>query len=49
MTSLNPLFIQKAQRIKLLLTDVDGVMTDGTLSFLPTKKAWRAKLKILNR
>lgn len=33
MTALNPLFLQKARQIKLLLTDVDGVMTDGTLSF----------------
>lgn len=30
---MNDLFIQKAKKIKLLLTDVDGVMTDGTLSF----------------
>lgn len=33
MTNVSPLFIQKAKQIKLLLTDVDGVMTDGTLSF----------------
>lgn len=29
----NPLFTEKAKKIKLLLTDVDGVMTDGQLSF----------------
>lgn len=33
MIEISPLFIQKAKRIKLLLTDVDGVMTDSTLSF----------------
>lgn len=33
MTTLSPLFIQKAKQIKVLLTDVDGVMTDSTLSF----------------
>lgn len=33
MTNVSPLFIQKAKQIKLLLTDVDGVMTNGTLSF----------------
>ena len=27
------LFEQKAKQIKMFLTDVDGVMTDGTLSF----------------
>ncbi len=33
MTKISPLFIQKAKQIKLLLTDVDGVMTNSTLSF----------------
>lgn len=33
MISENPLFTEKAKKIKLLLTDVDGVMTDGKLSF----------------
>ena len=33
MNKLSPLFIQKAKQIKVLLTDVDGVMTDGTISF----------------
>lgn len=33
MSELSPLFIQKSKQIKLLLTDVDGVMTNGTLSF----------------
>ncbi len=45
MTSLNPLFIQKAQRIKLLLTDVDGVMTDGTLSFFTDEKGVAREIK----
>lgn len=33
MNTISPEFIQKAKQIKLLLTDVDGVMTDSTLSF----------------
>lgn len=33
MTIISPLFTQKAKQIKLLLTDVDGVMTSGALSF----------------
>ncbi|MCQ2410652.1 MAG: HAD hydrolase family protein [Elusimicrobiaceae bacterium] len=33
MQTLSPLFMQKAKQIKVFLTDVDGVMTDGTLSF----------------
>ncbi len=33
MKTISPLFIQKAKQIKVLLTDVDGVMTDSTLSF----------------
>lgn len=33
MSKISPLFIQKAKQIKLLLTDVDGVMTNGVLSF----------------
>lgn len=43
MTPDNPLFTEKAKKIKLLLTDVDGVMTDGKLSFLPTPGVRRAK------
>ena len=33
MNELSPLFIQKAKKLKLLLTDVDGVMTNSQLSF----------------
>lgn len=33
MSELSPLFIEKAKNLRVLLTDVDGVMTDGTLSF----------------
>lgn len=33
METLSPLFLQKAKQIKVLLTDVDGVMTNNTLSF----------------
>ncbi len=33
MKTLSSDFIQKAKNLKVLLTDVDGVMTDGTLSF----------------
>lgn len=33
MSELSPLFIQKAKNLRVLLTDVDGVMTDSTLSF----------------
>ena len=33
MQTVSPLFTQKAKNLKVLLTDVDGVMTNGTLSF----------------
>ena len=33
MQTISPAFIQKAKNLKVLLTDVDGVMTNGTLSF----------------
>lgn len=33
MNTISPLFIEKAKRLKVLLTDVDGVMTNSTLSF----------------
>lgn len=42
---LNPLFIQKAREIKLLLTDVDGVMTDGTLSFFTDAQGVTREIK----
>ncbi len=42
---LNPLFIQKARQIKLLLTDVDGVMTDGTLSFFTDAQGVTREIK----
>ena len=45
MTEPSPLFIQKARRIKLLLTDVDGVMTDGTLSFFTDEKGIAREVK----
>ena len=45
MTEPSPLFIQKARRIKLLLTDVDGVMTDGTLSFFTDDKGIAREVK----
>ena len=33
MQTISPAFIQNAKNLKVLLTDVDGVMTNGTLSF----------------
>ena len=38
MKKLNPLFIERAKKIKLFLTDVDGVMTNGQLSFFTDEK-----------
>lgn len=45
MTKISPLFIQKAKQIKLLLTDVDGVMTDGTLSFFTDESGKTREIK----
>ncbi len=45
MTALTPLFIQKARQIKLLLTDVDGVMTNGTLSFFTDAQGVAREIK----
>ena len=42
---LTPLFIQKAKQIKLLLTDVDGVMTNGTLSFFTDAQGITREIK----
>lgn len=42
---MNDLFIQKAKKIKLLLTDVDGVMTDGTLSFFTDENGKTREIK----
>ncbi|MBO5011543.1 MAG: HAD hydrolase family protein [Elusimicrobiaceae bacterium] len=45
MTNVSPLFIQKAKQIKLLLTDVDGVMTNGTLSFFTDAQGQTHEIK----
>lgn len=45
MTKISPLFIQKAKQIKLLLTDVDGVMTSGTLSFFTDAQGQTHEIK----
>ncbi len=45
MTKISPLFIQKAKQIKLLLTDVDGVMTNGTLSFFTDGQGQTREIK----
>lgn len=45
MTNVSPLFIQKATQIKLLLTDVDGVMTNGTLSFFTDTQGQTHEIK----
>lgn len=45
MTNISPLFIQKAKQIKLLLTDVDGVMTNGTLSFFTDAQGQTHEIK----
>ena len=45
MTNVSPLFIQKAKQIKLLLTDVDGVMTNGALSFFTDAQGQTHEIK----
>lgn len=40
--------IEKAKKIKLFLTDVDGVMTDGKLYFFPMKDGTLTELKSFN-
>ena len=45
MNTLSQEFIQKARRLKLLLTDVDGVMTNGTLSFFTDEKGVAREIK----
>jgi YrbI family 3-deoxy-D-manno-octulosonate 8-phosphate phosphatase len=45
MKNLSPLFIQKAKQIKVLLTDVDGVMTDGTISFFTDNEGITHEIK----
>lgn len=45
MTTLSSLFIQKANEIKVLLTDVDGVMTDSTLSFFTDNSGQTHEIK----
>lgn len=42
---MNELLTQKARRIKLLLTDVDGVLTDGTLSWFTTPDGQNVEIK----
>lgn len=39
------LFEQKARQIKMFLTDVDGVMTDGTLSFFTDAQGTAREIK----
>ncbi len=43
--TVSPSFIQKAKHIKVLLTDVDGVMTDGTLSFFTDSQGHTHEIK----
>lgn len=45
MNGISPLFIQKAKNLKLLLTDVDGVMTSGTLSFFTDAQGQTREIK----
>ena len=45
MESISPLFIQKAKTIKVLLTDVDGVMTNSTLSFFTDNEGKTHEIK----
>ncbi len=45
MNNISPLFIQKAKQIKVLLTDVDGVMTDSTISFLTDNEGVTHEIK----
>lgn len=41
----NTAFEQKAKQIKMFLTDVDGVMTDGTLSFFTDQTGTAREIK----
>ena len=45
MTPNNPLFAEKAKKTKLLLTDVDGVMTDSKLSFFTDAQGVTREIK----
>ncbi|MBR4592556.1 MAG: HAD hydrolase family protein [Elusimicrobiaceae bacterium] len=45
MQSIPSIFKQKAKTIKVLLTDVDGVMTDGTLSFFTDNQGVTHEIK----
>ena len=45
MNNISPLFIQKAKQIKVLLTDVDGVMTDSTISFFTDNEGVTHEIK----
>lgn len=45
MNNISPLFIQKAKQIKVLLTDVDGVMTDSTISFFTDSEGVTHEIK----
>lgn len=45
MQDLSSLFIQKAKQLKVLLTDVDGVMTNGTLSFFTDEQGHTHEIK----
>ena len=45
MNNISPLFIQKANQIKVLLTDVDGVMTDSTISFFTDNEGVTHEIK----
>ena len=40
--------VARAKKIKLFLTDVDGVMTDGKLYFFPLKDGTFSELKSFN-
>lgn len=45
MQDFSPAFIEKAKQIKVLLTDVDGVMTNGTLSFFTDNQGHTHEIK----
>ena len=45
MQTVSAQFTQQARRIKMLLTDVDGVMTDGTLSFFTDDQGHTHEIK----
>ena len=45
MSTVSPLFIQKAKTLKVLLTDVDGVMTNSTLSFFTDNQGQTHEIK----